>query len=268
MIRTSIPTTLAMTVFLTTGAVTAQEQTWDPDHFNPGAAPTVALPRTPGVPVNSGFNDNFSQPSTSVKPVTEPFQYPSREITSNVDPVSPPEATLEAVEEPDEVTTGETTTNAPTPVKTANKPIVRDRTYVAGMVLSGVASVSDGHSLLVGGHPVRLNGIEAPSLTQTCNTSTMTVWACGTKAANRLTQLIGSNKVTCIVSDQAGHGAAAVCSTRDIQDLGKMLVAEGLALPNSHGKRYQQDTLNAQQSRKGLFTGTFVHPLRWRSLNP
>jgi endonuclease YncB( thermonuclease family) len=168
--------------------------------------------------------------------------------------------------------------NASNEIQSSNKPNIAQKQsestanvtkkYVKGMVLSGHADVWDGHSLVVDGHPVRLNGIEAPGLAQMCNTASMTVWPCGAKASQRLIQLINGDNVSCRVMDQAGHGAAAVCSTRSIGDLGEMLVSEGLALPNSFGSKYGVTAQSAKKARKGLFIGSFIHPSRWRLQNP
>lgn len=252
-------------VTLVTSACAHAQQTWEPDHFDPGRAPQVALPTTPGVSINGGFS-GYSQPT--------PTPPAAQTVPQSTPPMAPDETTTVKNEQKGPAGASGSPATPKEPPKTANTSktpptaSMTERKYFKGMVLSGSAVVIDGHSLVVDGHPVRLNGIEAPALRQMCNTSSMTPWPCGAKSAQRLVQLIDSDVVTCNVTSQAGHGAAAVCGTRSIKDLGKMLVFEGLAVPNGHGFGYANDTATAEKSRKGLFTGSFVHPARWRIQNP
>lgn len=245
------------------GIANTQVQTWTPDHFDPGRAPSISLPSTPGIPVSGGFNSPSPQNTPSTLPA--PVQSLSKTATSsNIGTIGK--------KDPSEPTKASGNNNpSPKPTVSKKQDISTrnvDKKYRKGMVISGHAEVVDGHSLVVDGHPVRLNGIEAPGLAQMCNTASMTVWACGSKASQRLIQLINGDNVTCNVLDQAGQGAAALCSTRSIRDLGEMLVSEGLALPNNFGLSYGSTALAAKQSRKGLFIGSFIHPLHWRLQNP
>lgn len=255
-----------LSTLLACGTAHAQEQPlWKPDTFDPGIAPRISLPSTTGVPVGGSFSGNLQStaPSEVAQPKPQPSPAKATETSANAQ---------NGQKQPEKSSGAASTTLQPSkpPIdpKTALKPNAVEKKYVNGMVLTGSAVVLDGHSLNVNGHPVRLNGIEAPGLAQMCNTATMTVWPCGVKSAQRLVQLINNDLVTCQVKDQAGHGAAAVCGTRSIRDLGKMLVSEGFAVPNGQGAAYGSISLSAQKARKGMFVGSFVHPIRWRKLNP
>jgi endonuclease YncB( thermonuclease family) len=137
--------------------------------------------------------------------------------------------------------------------------------YRAGMTLYGAARAYDGHTLLVDGHPVRLNGIEAPGLRQVCSTAARTSWRCGQKAFERLSALVRTGKVRCTVISSAGHGAAATCSAAQTKDIGALLVAEGLALPNRQSVgAYNSAAVSAMKSKRGLWIGPFVDPAKWR----
>jgi endonuclease YncB( thermonuclease family) len=137
--------------------------------------------------------------------------------------------------------------------------------YSAGMVLYGKARAYDGHSLIVDGNPVRLNGIEAPGLAQTCSTSARTSWKCGQKAFDRLVELVGTGMVRCTVVAPAGYGAAATCSAAQAKDIGALLVSEGFALPNRQSAgTYNSAALAAMNSRRGLWIGPFTDPAKWR----
>lgn len=256
---------LVLPLLLSGGGVSfAQVQTWTPDTFDPGRAPSIQLPSTPGVPVSGGSSNFTAQKAPAPSPSSAQTSATKPATVADTAPISDKQA--------------KKAPNASDALKPSNKPKPTQkqssqtanvtRTYVKGMVISGRADVWDGHSLVLDGHPVRLNGIEAPGLAQMCNTASMTVWPCGAKASQRLKQLISGDTVTCRVMDQAGNGAAAVCSTRSIGDLGAMLIAEGLAVPNSFGGLYGPAAQSAKETRKGIFIGSFIHPSRWRLQNP
>lgn len=138
--------------------------------------------------------------------------------------------------------------------------------YRAGMVIYGNAKAFDGHTMLVDGHAVRLNGVEAPGLAQTCSTQAGTAWKCGQRAFDRLSGLVRVGKVRCVVDATAGHGAAATCSASQTRDIGAFLVSEGLALPNPHSAgRYNTEAVAAMKARRGLWIGPFTDPSKWRN---
>lgn len=140
--------------------------------------------------------------------------------------------------------------------------------YRAGMSLYGKARAYDGHTLLIDGHPVRLNGIEAPGLRQVCSTASRTTWRCGQKAFERLSALVRTGKVRCTVISPAGHGAAATCSASQTKDIGALLVGEGLALPNRHSLgAYNSAAAGAMKARRGVWIGPFTDPAKWRLEN-
>ena len=63
--------------------------------------------------------------------------------------------------------------------------------------LTGLAHAIDGDTLLVGGIRVRLEGIDAPEVDQTCTTARGTVWECGAAAHKVLARLVGNDLVSC-----------------------------------------------------------------------
>ena len=140
--------------------------------------------------------------------------------------------------------------------------------YPEGTVLRGKASIYDGQNLVVAGAPIRLDGAEAPALAQTCLTSRALVWACGSKAAERLRELVSGRPVSCVVTEPLGQGAAAICSVTGISDLGRNMVSEGLAVSNGHDRgRYSSDQSQAKGFRRGVWIGTFDAPWKWRAAN-
>jgi endonuclease YncB( thermonuclease family) len=137
------------------------------------------------------------------------------------------------------------------------------------MLIVGIAKAFDGHSLVVDGNPIRLNGIDAPGLKQLCMTTGGLGWRCGEKALETLSSVVTGRKTVCVVDAPAGHGAAATCSVQQVRDIGKFIVESGFAVPNkSAAGKYTQSARQAAAYRKGIWSGQFNDPAKWRSANP
>jgi endonuclease YncB( thermonuclease family) len=135
--------------------------------------------------------------------------------------------------------------------------------------LTGAARVVDGDTIAIGGERIRLSGIDAPEINQTCLDDKGLPWRCGTVARDRLIQHIGSRPVSCPTSGKDVYGRwLASCSVDG--DLGTWLVAEGLALAFvRYSTRYVAAEAVARNARKGMWAGAFVAPWdwRWRTIN-
>lgn len=217
-----------------------------------GDAPAVPLP-----PIADN-SQNTSQPAASPAPVM-----PSTSLTRNGGQETYRDMSKAPTTEPTRpVTSSATSANT----ASNENPLIA---HPKGSVLVGNGRAFDGHSLTVGGVAVRLDGIEAPSLSQTCMTSSGSSWACGQRAYEELSSLVNNKKVACVVKDKAGAGLAAVCTASRIEDLGRFLVSEGLAVPNvfSHGS-YDREARFAKAARAGLWVGTFQDPAKWRLSHP
>lgn len=132
-------------------------------------------------------------------------------------------------------------------------------------VIAGVARAVDGDSLVVAGALVRLHGIDAFERGQTCRRADNAVWPCGLAAASRLARLAGGRTVLCRVRDRDRYGRpVAVCTTGG-RDLGRAMVAAGLALAY---RRYADDyaavEAEARDAKRGAWEGSFAPPWRWR----
>ena len=126
--------------------------------------------------------------------------------------------------------------------------------------VAGHARVSDGDTLRIGDARIRLHGIDAPELDQTC-TAGGRGWACGDWARGRLARLAEGRQVACTVVEVDAYGRlVAVCSAAG-RDLGAAMVAEGAALAyRRYSDRYLPEEAAARRAGLGIWRGGFEAP--------
>ena len=130
------------------------------------------------------------------------------------------------------------------------------------------AAVIDGDSLHAGAVDIRLIGIDAPELHQTCHGRDGHDWPCGKAAKARLVALVSHGDIACTPYGwDRNDRTLAACSAGDIADLGEALVREGYAV-DSGGitSRYTAAQAEARAQRRGIWRGGFERPERWRRL--
>jgi endonuclease YncB( thermonuclease family) len=132
--------------------------------------------------------------------------------------------------------------------------------------LAGFATVIDGDTLRIGGEKVRIEGIDAPELRQTCRDAQGRDWACGRIARQRLAAFIAGNEVACTERGRDRYGRMlAVCAAGAIADLGGALVRAGYAVDyRRYSTAYAADARSARAERRGLWQGQFDNPEDWR----
>lgn len=113
---------------------------------------------------------------------------------------------------------------------------------------------------------IRLFGIDAPELSQTCRDAQDRAWPCGAAARSRLAALVAQGGVTCVKRGEDRYGRMlATCATAGVGDIGEALVRDGHAL--NYG-RYTSDYASAENqartARRGLWQGHFDNPEDWR----
>jgi endonuclease YncB( thermonuclease family) len=131
---------------------------------------------------------------------------------------------------------------------------------VAAAPLSGPGRPIDGDSLIVGQTEVRLFGIDAPELAQSC-TRDGRPWTCGAVAAQQLAKLVSGKPVTCTSTGLDRYGRTVARCTAGGIDLNRAMVATGYALAY---RRYSTDYVSAEQSarvaKRGIWSGKFELP--------
>ena len=133
-----------------------------------------------------------------------------------------------------------------------------------------VVPVVDGDTLDVGRERIRLIGIDALELHQTCRDGQAREWQCGRAAKTRLAELVSQGGVSCTPHSYDRYGRTlAVCSAGNIPDLGEMLVREGYAMNFALGHSgYPAAEREAQSARRGVWQGEYESPRNWRRRHP
>jgi endonuclease YncB( thermonuclease family) len=130
--------------------------------------------------------------------------------------------------------------------------------------VSGAARIVDGDSLWVAGTEVRLFGIDAPELAQTCRRAEQP-WSCGHEAAKALRDAAAGREVTCQPRDRDRYGrVVAVCRAGGL-DLGAAMIKGGFAV--AYGA-YEADEREARDARRGIWSSAFDKPATWRAQHP
>ena len=120
--------------------------------------------------------------------------------------------------------------------------------------------VVDGDSLVVAGERIRLQGIDAPEMAQTCERGGA-AWRCGKWSARVLENAIAGVSVTCraIETDRYGR-TVATCRAGNV-DLARHMVQAGAARAYTrYSDRYVADEVRAKAAKVGLWEGRMVTP--------
>ncbi|MBZ0130621.1 MAG: thermonuclease family protein [Rhodobacteraceae bacterium] len=134
-----------------------------------------------------------------------------------------------------------------------------------GADLIGQVTITDGDTLRLGGVRIRLHGIDAPEMDQTCRTEQGVTWPCGRYVATSLAAWIGNSVVACRQTDTDNYGrTVATCSIAG-EDIGAWLVENGLALAY---RKYSLDYVAAERRAAsadlGLWSGSVQVPASYR----
>jgi endonuclease YncB( thermonuclease family) len=132
------------------------------------------------------------------------------------------------------------------------------------------ASDGDSFSITVNSQPqrLRLTGIDAPELGQSCRDTRKMAWPCGRDARDALGAIAPRGALlACTSSGQDEYRRAlSRCRLPDGRDVAALLVEQGWAVATNEDYLLEQDA--ARRARIGLWRGDFDMPADWRAAHP
>ncbi len=127
-------------------------------------------------------------------------------------------------------------------------------------VVKGFATVTDGDTVRMNSAPIRLKGIDAPELRQTCRHDGRP-YPCGEVAKSALAERLEDRALTCRITGRDRYRRALATCAVDGEDIGAWLVERGLAV--SYGG-YEREEARARARGAGVWAGEFQRPSEWR----
>jgi endonuclease YncB( thermonuclease family) len=130
-------------------------------------------------------------------------------------------------------------------------------------VFSGPFFVIDGDTLAVGPERLRLLGIDAPELRQTCLDEAQRAWACGEEARAALARLMRGELPECRGEARDRYRRVLVSCVSGGQTVNGRMVASGFALATG-AITFRREQSGAETAHRGIWRGTFEHPRVFR----
>jgi endonuclease YncB( thermonuclease family) len=139
---------------------------------------------------------------------------------------------------------------------------------IAGVVptISGTVEVSDGDSWRIGDRRLRLHGIDAPEMAQTCTRPSGQVWACGAWSTGAARRQFQGRQADCEVRAFDHYGRSVVRCRVGGVDAGAVLVTSGAAFAYpEYSADYVAAERHAAAARRGLHGSWTEKPSVYRS---
>ncbi|WP_414464006.1 thermonuclease family protein [Hyphomicrobium sp. DY-1] len=132
-------------------------------------------------------------------------------------------------------------------------------------IISGIGHVVDGDTLDVGATRIRLEGIDAPEIAQTCQTASGETWNCGVAAAAMLRKLAEHRDLMCERKGTDRYRRVLATCFADGVDIDEAMVRVGLAWAFvRYSKRYVAVETEARSARVGVWQGAAEAPWDFR----
>ncbi len=164
---------------------------------------------------------------------------------------------------------GKATAPAPAPAPAMPRVITPDGMESPGRApLMGSTRIADGDSLEVGGIRVRLVGIDAPELHQTCRDREGQVVLCGQIARAMLEELALAGPVACTPLDTDRFDRVLALCRNAREEMNRAMVRAGWASAYEGDPTYAAEEQAAARAGRGIHALRYDRPAAWRRANP
>ena len=152
----------------------------------------------------------------------------------------------------------------PKPKKEKPKNTFNPMNYPA---IEGVSNVVKGDVLTLAGRVVKLFGVAAPDISQTCADGQGRGYRCGQQAVSWLSGWLANNNLRCHILGEDERGILTGVCMLGQYDIGAALINSGWAVADvRQSKIYLAYQEQASQNRRGLWQGKFYMPWDWEKI--
>ncbi len=128
--------------------------------------------------------------------------------------------------------------------------------------------VIDGDTILLGKLKIRLYGIDAPEINQSCQDKNNQEDNCGEQAKIFLENILANQKIICEMRNFDKYQRILAKCFVNNQDIQEILVKNGHAIAYiNYSRDYEPAQSQAIKAQKGIWQGHFTNPANFR-LNP
>ncbi|MHC3940176.1 thermonuclease family protein [Paenochrobactrum sp. BZR 588] len=125
---------------------------------------------------------------------------------------------------------------------------------------SGIAIVIDGDTIILSNQRLRLKGIDAPEIKQTCQINNQ-AQACGVTAKQALQRKIARQAIHCTSTARDKYKRFLAICYLDQTELNQWMVEQGYAISYYD---YPAQEHEARLNKRGIWAGKFERPQDWR----
>ena len=131
----------------------------------------------------------------------------------------------------------------------------------------GYARIIDGDTININKYKIRLYGIDAPEIKQTCKIEFQD-WFCGEQSTKELMKLINNQEVKCVTNDiDIYKRYIAICSVNKI-NINQWMVKSGWAIAyRYYSTDYIIEEKYARDKKLGVWKSEFMKPYAYRQQN-
>jgi len=136
--------------------------------------------------------------------------------------------------------------------------------FANSKTIFGKARIIDGDTIHIKSNKIRLHGIDAPEIKQTCKIDNQN-WYCGKQSTKELKNLINNQKVECNVNDIDRYNRyVAICYVNEI-NINQWMVKNGWAIAyRYYSEDYVLEEKYANDKKLGIWKSEFIEPYAYR----